>query len=96
MIDHKESHCVIRLPDGLEARDLEIIKCPNPRKNKLNERKFVRYGKVIEGALISVRWNLRRVLFSEEDPACLDCMRCVCDCKCDSCEFVDICNIWDH
>lgn len=97
MIDHKESHCVIRLPDGLEPRDLEIIKCPSPRKIELNKRRFIRDGKVIEGAIMLIRWNLKKVVFSKEDPICWDCMQCICpDCKCNSCEFIDICNIWNH
>lgn len=90
------THCVIRIPDRLGPRDWEIIDCPNPRRKIIQSTKFSQKGKIIEGPIPVTRWNLKEAVFDKKDSVCLDCMQCICDCKCDSCEFVDICNVWHH
>lgn len=90
------SQCVIRMPAELNSADTRIIDCPNARKKILQHTKFLQGGKIIEGRIPPMRWSLGKIVFRRKDSVCQDCMQCVCDCRCDSCEFVDICNAWHH
>lgn len=86
------SQCVVRMPAELNPADARIVDCPSSRKRILQHTKFLQGCKIIEGRIPLTRWNLRKVVFHQEDPICLDCMQCVCpDYNCARCNFMNIC-----